>query len=182
MDNNLFPHLAEVKVTPWERGNGIKVLGLPVYRPGDFTFAAACTEETVKKLQEAITLLNKLDDQHTQHVLLRYCLDACRLVHFLRGIEEAPIMEGVGKAMTSMRSAVAALLGSESITDLTWCQGTLPLRFGGLGVKDPEATRRAARAAAILCFLDRAKGIRFPDEVVQPRSTGRPPSQIWNHT
>ena len=87
VDNNLFPRLAEVKVTPWERGNGIKVLGLPVYRPGDFTFASARTEETVQKLQEAIALLNKLDDQHTQHVLLRYCLDACRLVHFLRGID-----------------------------------------------------------------------------------------------
>ena len=32
-----------------------------------------------------------------QHVLLRYCLDACRLVHFLREIEEAPLNERGGQ-------------------------------------------------------------------------------------
>ena len=119
-------------------------------------------------MDEALRLLNKLDDSHTQHILLRYCLDACRLVHFLRGTEYSPLQGALEQAITSIRKALASLIGAEAVSDLSWLQGTLPLRFGGLGVKDPEATRPAARIAAILCYLQRGKTLGFPEEVVCP--------------
>ena len=72
------------------------------------------------------------------------------------------------QAIASIRRALAALIGAEAVSDLSWLQGTLPLRFGGLGVKDPEATRPAARIAAILCYLQRGKALGFPDDVVCP--------------
>ena len=46
--------------------------------------------------------------------------------------------------------------------------GHAPPTLWGLGVKDPEATRPAARIAAILCYLQRGKTLGFPDDVVCP--------------
>ena len=70
-----FPNLARVAITPWKQESGIKVLGLPVCLPGDSSFAEKLVKEAVAKLEEALCLLNKVDDRHCQHLLLRFCLD-----------------------------------------------------------------------------------------------------------
>ena len=100
-------------------------------------------------------------------------MDACRVVHFLRGLDAGPLQEAIKQANSAIRRAVASLeaslvVGKEDLNDISWLQGTLPLRFGGLGVKDPEATRPAARLAATLCFLKRGAALGFPSTVIIP--------------
>ena len=73
-------------------------------------------------------------------------------------------MHEVGNAI---RISVGALIGEEAVADLTWLQSTLPLRFGGLGVKDPVSTQPAARTAAILGYIERAPQLGFPPDVVR---------------
>ena len=117
VDTTLYPSLSGVHLTPWSRGNGIRVLGLPVYRLGDYTFATELARSATDKLAEALSLLIKLDDHHTQHILLRYCLDACRLVYFLRGTEYSPLQGVLEQAIASIRKALAELLGAEAVSD-----------------------------------------------------------------
>jgi hypothetical protein len=48
----------------------------------------------------------------------------------------------------SLRRAVEDLVGM-GVSDDVWCQATLPMRHGGLGIRDPLQTQPAARLAAL---------------------------------
>lgn len=149
---------------PWDKGSGLKVLGLPVTFPGCFVFAEATFAGVVNDLQRACSTLQQLGDTQSEHLLLRYCLDACRVMHYLRGVDCSPLEHLVQQVSAIIRKTWTEVLGSPSLSDAEWEQSTLPLRLAGLGIKDPCVILPPARVAASLTFTARASALHFPKE------------------
>jgi hypothetical protein len=151
---------------PWCPNSGLKVLGLPVTFPGTFQFSQNVLTSAVNELEEACTVLLTLGDTQSQHLLLRFCLDACKLVHFLRGLDctPAPLMEQIQRASGIIRKTWADIVGAPNLSETEWVQSTLPMRLTGMGIKDPVVVHPAARMAAMLTFTRRAAALDLPEE------------------
>ena len=158
--------LQDVPRVPWSPGSGLRVLGLPIEHPSSTSFRQHQLHQVVSHLQDACSLLGHLGDPQVQHLLLRYCLDACRVMHMLRGMDCTALLLEVGTASACVRSCLGDALGCRKLSDTEWAQCTLPLRFGGLGIKDPLTLLPVARLAASLCFLERGRTLCFPEDVL----------------
>ncbi len=153
--------LASIPRVPWQSGYGLKVLGLPVEVPGSSAFRRATLLEGVEQLRTACAVLSHLGDPQAQHLLLRYCLDGCRLMHFLRGVDCTQLADVVEQASWVLQSTLSDVLGLV-VNPQDWAQASLPLRLGGLGVKDPARILPAARISGILESLMRAESLGLP--------------------
>ena len=161
--------LYEVPRTPWCVDSGIKVLGLPVCYPGSHAFARDILADLVAKLDTSCKVLTHLGDAQVEQLLLRYCLDACRITHFLRGVDCTALEDELRRASSTIRRTLESTLGSP-MTDDHWVQATLPLRHGGLGIKDPLVVVTPARVAAILSY-----SLRGPELGLGGTTGGIPP-------
>ena len=150
---------------PWSADSGLKVLGLPVCYPGTSKFAETTFSEVLRDLQEACEVLQNLGDPQTEHLLLRYCMDACRIMHYLRGIDCTPLTGLIQHAAGIIKQTWAVVLGCPAITETDWTQSSLPHRLAGLGIKDPMVILPAARLAAGLTYKQRAEALALPPEV-----------------
>ena len=119
---------------PWRADSGLKVLGLPVCFPRTSKFAESTFTEVLQDLQEACSALQNLGDPQTEHLLLRYCMDACRIMHYLRGIDCTPLTSLIQQAAGIIKQTWAVVLGCPAITDTVWTQSSLPHRLEGLGI------------------------------------------------
>jgi hypothetical protein len=138
-----------VPVLPFVEHSGITLLGVPIDYPGSMQRTSSHWATTVDKTICLLDRLRLFPDGQVQHALLRYCLDACRVVH----LQRSTVAERSGSAPQNLRDALQRaaedLLGM-GVNDLTWSQVSLPLRHGGLGVRDPVHTQPAARMAALI--------------------------------
>jgi len=66
-----------------------------------------------------------------------------------------------------MRQALCAILQVGSLADPAWMQATLPLRCGGLGLRDPTITGAAARTANTVNSAEHALSIGASPEYLQ---------------
>ena len=164
----LPPTLAPMKVVPWAPGSGLTVLGLPVSFPGgDGAYASAHLNSLVDKLEHVCHLISSLGHPHYQHLLLRFCADACRIIHFLRGVQALPsFFHVIGRTSAAIRPCVEDTVGAGALADDRWAQCCLPLRSTGLGIKDPALLADCCRVSASLSFLSRAPALAFPPSVV----------------
>ena len=138
-----------IQVLPFQENSGITLLGVPIDFPGSSNHTDRHWAATVDK---TIALLNRLrlfPDSQIRHALLRYCLDACRVVHLQRSTDRRKAGSGPQRLSDALRVAAHDLVGS-GITDEVWAQVTLPQRLGGLGIRDPIQTQPAARMAALV--------------------------------
>lgn len=161
--------LAAIPRIAWDQHQGIKVLGLPVDFPGSTTFSQGEILKAVQSLEEACHVLSHLGAPHEQHVLLRFCLDACRLLHFLRAVDCTASESILHQASSTLRKTLGDMLGNEALSEDEWHQSTLPLRLSGLGIKDPIDLLAVARVAGVVCFSQRAALFHFP-----PAATSTP--------
>ena len=134
---------------PFVDNSGITLLGVPIDFPGSMHRTLNHWAVTVDKTIFLLDRLRLFPDGQIQHALLRYCLDACRVVH----LQRSTVLQRAGDAPEKLRHALQRaaedLLGM-GVNDLTWSQVALPLRHGGLGVRDPTTTQPAARMAALI--------------------------------
>ena len=137
---------------------------LPVCFPGSHLFAENLFRAVVDDVEKACRVLHSLGDTQSEHLLLRYCLDACRVMHYLRGVDCLPIQELVQRCASVIRSAWTDVVGAPGLTDHEWTQSTLPMRLAGLGIKDPSVVLPPARVAACLTFALRAQNLHLPKE------------------
>jgi hypothetical protein len=158
--------LQDVPRVPWSPGSGLRVLGLPVEHPSSTSFRQQQLQQVVSHLQDACSLLGHLGDPQVLHLLLRYCLDACRVMHMLRGMDCTALLPELGTASACVRSCLGDALGCRKLSETEWAQCTLPLRFGGLGIKDPVTLLPIARLAAGLCYLERGRSLCFPEDIL----------------
>ena len=84
------------------------------------------------------------------------------------------MMDLVAQCQSIIRAAWTEVVGAPGLTDDEWTQSTLPMRLAGLGIKDPMAILPAARVAACLTFITRARELDLPPE------TCKLPSD-WSH-
>ena len=169
----LPPTLHQLTRIPWASNTGITVLGLPVSFPTDTMHTASHLSSLVDKLEHACHLISSLGNPHYQHLLLRYCADACRLIHFIRGVtcaDSDSLLPLLGRASAAIRRCLEDTIGAGALDDDKWAQCCLPLRAGGLGLKDPSLLIDCARIAASLRFPDGARALAFP-----PAASAYPP-------
>ena len=120
------------------------------------------------KLEHACHLISSLGNPHYQHLLLRYCADVCRLLHFIRGVHcHGSLLPHLGRASAAIRRCLEDTIGAGALSDDRWAQCCLPLRSAGLGVKDPVILADCARVAAALHFPKRARALAFPPQAAQ---------------
>ena len=76
---------ADIPVVPWRPDSGLRVLVLLVCYPGSHTFSETLFKGVLSDLEKACGVLHALGDTQTEHLLARYCLDACKIMNYLRG-------------------------------------------------------------------------------------------------
>ena len=149
------------------------MLGTPVEHPFSSTFRREFLGNAVTNMEEACVLLGFLGDPQTQHTLLRYCLDACRVTHLLRSMDTTAFGAEVIRASEAVRNALNDAMGAGLDGD-KWSQASLPLSKGGLGLKDPVLVQMAARMSAIANFWENAGNVGVPDAMkVVPQDFSR---------
>ena len=136
---------------PFVPNSGITLLGVPIDFPGCSQRTASHWASTVAKANVLLERLRLLPDGQIQHALLRYCLDACRVVHLQRSTVTGRAQGAPDLLQDSLRRAAEDLVGM-GVSDTVWAQVTLPMRHGGLGIRDPIQTQPAARLAALAGF------------------------------
>ena len=152
------------------------VLGVPVTHPGGTEFGEQAWEKRVKKALNTIEVLGHLPQSHIQYTLLRFCLSACKVNDLLRACPVQMGEQSCQRLSLGLRQCLNNILGA-SLTDLQWAQCTLPVRLGGLGIRDPLVERPAARLSGILDFLQKTGAlldIHFRGYPAKSFSSGAP--------
>jgi hypothetical protein len=68
----------------------------------------------------------------------------------------------LARCRSTLENTLGDIIGSGRVSERQWAQATLPLRLGGLGIKDPMQTVAPARVAAILGFVDNGIKLGLP--------------------
>ena len=108
----------EVPVVPFGGPGGITALGVPIDAPRGFpgrnpNVAPECLLRWGNAVKQTIVLLQRLREYpegQVRHALLRYCLDACRVVHLLRSTEYAEAADHSAMLRAQLQEAVQDLL------------------------------------------------------------------------
>ena len=87
-----------------------------------------------------------------QLLLLRACLDACKVSHLLRSSNSFVAKKFLDQATCAIRNTLEDIVGV-GLSDAQWQHAILPMRLGGLGIKSPALQRAGARVAAHIGFL-----------------------------
>jgi hypothetical protein len=118
-------------------GSGIRVLGIPVEHPDSSSFRRDLLEEHCQQLEAACDLLGQLGDPQTQLLLLRHCLDAAKVNFLLRCMDTTSCQPQLARCREVLSRSLGDVLGCAAVDQRQWTQASLPLHYGGLGVKDP---------------------------------------------
>ena len=98
-------------------------------------------------------------------------MDACKFNDLLRTIPYGSSPTLFNEASTALRSALTNCIGAPLTSD-QWTQATLPIRMGGLGLRDPLTVQIPDRLSTIASYLATAKRVlSFPEHT----STSLPP-------
>ncbi len=141
-----------IPVVPFSPGSGVTSLGVPIDAPGGNGHSKAVWDKVVGQTTLLLDRLRLFPTAWTRHVLLRYCLDGCKVMHLLRSTGGIKAGDALGQLSGAIRQACADLVGGD-LSDLAYAQCTLPASKAGAGVKDPTLEGPAARLAA-LCGLE----------------------------
>ena len=140
--------LRTVPIVPYGPSKGITVLGVPCDAKGSTAHADLVWDDVVAKLSSNLAKLKLILESQLQHCLLRHCLDACKVNHLMRSTLLTTGQQSLQDLSDSLQAAACGFLGC-GITVNAWEQATMPIRQGGLGIKDPATLRPFARIAAL---------------------------------
>jgi hypothetical protein len=111
----------------WDRGN-LSLLGSPIFDQG-FKHAIEKTIITFENLLHKAELLSR----HVTYTLIKNCLFIPKFNFLLRTTPFWKFSNYVNSS-SSLKSSLERILNLR-LTDLQWYQFTLPIRFGGLGIR-----------------------------------------------
>ena len=159
--------LRQVPITAYVPLSGVTVLGSPVSHPaGQGQYAQDLWQSRLAGLDRTLQVLTAVPDSQLQYCLLRVCLDACRVNFLLRTTPLDHAGTQVLEASKKLRCTLSAIIGLP-LLDHQWEQASLPVRLGGLGIRDPAQERLAARLASALDYSSRASAtLGLPDDLV----------------
>ena len=133
----------QVSVVAFSAQTGLEVLGVPVNYPGAHAKVRQKWLHVVVDLERSCHALSEFPNAQVQLLLLRACLDACKVNHLLRSSNSFVAQEFVDRANSVIRATLEDIIGV-GLSELQWMQATVPMRLGGLGVKSPALKRAAA--------------------------------------
>ena len=102
--------------------------------------ASICYEATIKQSQDLGQKLRSMASKYQRQAmeLLKVCTGACRADYVLRGTTcRNEALKLAHACRDDMKKKLAKVLGVDVIQDDTWAQATLPVKMGGLGIRDP---------------------------------------------
>ena len=102
--------------------------------------------------------LTALEDPQVELHLLRSCLSLCKLNRIIRTVPGFKINDVLMQFDSGLHHSLEAL-SSSSVSDLAWKQATLPVRLGGLGLR--EASRSSSAAFVGSCNSSRQLSLRL---------------------
>ena len=165
--------LRSVPIVPYGPSRGITVLGVPCDAKGSTTHADQVWEDTVLKTTETLAKLKLIPESQLQHCLLRYCLDACKVNHLMRSTLLGTGAQAIQDLTGALQSASSGFLGC-GITVRAWEQATMPIRHGGLGIKDPVTIRPFARISALANLHAQGTSVGCPPDLLSYISDDTP--------
>ena len=130
------------------QAEGITLLGSPVW--GSREFMVANVQALLNKTFSLQSLITELDNPQIELHLLRSCLSTCKVIHLLRSVPIGDIGDIINHFDLNLRSSLSQIMHC-TLTDEAWLQATLPLRLGGLGLR--EASPLAPIAFSSSCAL-----------------------------
>lgn len=117
---------------------------------GDDSVVRDFLRKTVDKLDGFFQRLDALEDTHSQLLLLRHCLGACRVGYLMRTLRFEYAQDlAVRSAAMVVRSLRAVIQWSPSQLFLASC----PTREGGLGLRDPMLELSGTAIGSLLEYL-----------------------------
>jgi hypothetical protein len=111
-----------------DRGS-LSLLGSPFFEQG-FKNTVEKTIITVENLLTKAEFLSR----HVAYTLIKNCLFIPKFIFLLRTTPFWKFSNYVNSIDSSLKSSVERILNLP-LSDLQWCQTTLPIRFGGLGIR-----------------------------------------------
>ena len=109
---------------------GIELLGSPVQ--GSVELCKFFTAKRVDKILESSANLGNLDDPQVE--FLPSCQSVCKVSHFTN-VVSAMMLEQIDRFDQGLRRSLEIICRS-SVTDMARLQATLPIRLGGLGLRE----------------------------------------------
>jgi len=152
-----------------KRVTSLELLGSPLW--GDENFFHKFLSSRLDKVATTQDKLALLDDPQVELHLLRSCLSSCKIIHLLRTVPLSVLRPYLCQFDHNLRSCLSRIMQC-SLSDQSWCQATLPFRFGGLGLRESVFSASAAflgscnsirDLASTLLSID-AVHLCFPDE------------------
>jgi hypothetical protein len=107
----------------------LSLLGSPIFDQG----FKNTVEETIITVEN---LLNKAEllSRHVAYTLIKNCLFIPKFIFLLRTTPFWKFSNHINSVDSSLKSSLERIPNLR-LTDLQWCQSTLPIRFGGLGIR-----------------------------------------------
>ena len=150
------PDFATKFTTPSEEEKW-SYLGVPAGNPD--TEALAETRQRLTQVLAGITALGKSHPAQALQ-LLRASASACRVEFALQALPPSGVTSTLAdECSAQMRQTLASILEVEEVSDDVWKQAALPLRMGGLGLRDPTWICHAARVANLTNAAEKAMGM-----------------------
>ena len=124
---------------------GLDLLGSPVW--GSEEFYNSYFASKVDRTLHLHSLLSSLEDPQCELHLLRSCLSICKIFHLLRTVPPDKVVHQLHAFDDGLRRFLERILCC-SVCERSWLQASLPLCFGGLGLRASFRTAPAAFLAS----------------------------------
>ena len=143
--------------------NGVSLLESPAWGRTSYTvdFVSAIVHKA-----SALQQLLGLEDPQVELHFLRSCLNTCKIFHILQTVPPGDVDICLKQFDSNLRSNFSHIIRCP-ISDLAWSQATLPLRLGGLDLR--ESLRTSSAAYYTSCF----SSIALVSELVHTSSSLR---------
>ena len=120
---------------------GIDFLSSPIWGSPDFLYTfVGSVVDGVSVLQAH---LEDLEDPQVKLLLLRSCLNVCKLNHLLRTTPPGSMDSELLRFHDNLWHSLSSICNA-SISDQSWLQATLPCSLGGLGLCEASRASPAA--------------------------------------
>ena len=151
------------------RVTGLQLLGSPLR--GDNDFFKDFISSRIDKVVSIQAKLSLLHDPQVELLLLRSCLSSCKIIHLLCTVPSSVLKPFLLTFDHHLRSCLSRIAQC-SHSDISWCQASLPFRFGGLGLRESIVCASAAflgscnnvRVLVSTLVLIKVDQLRFPNE------------------
>ena len=128
-----------------DAGSGLMVLGSPIGSP---SFVQTWCEHKAHQENEALRSLACVPDPQCRWLLLKFCCEP-KINHLLRNVPPADVLSLADKHDAILWTNLLALFDFHAPLEISARDiVSLPLRFGGLGLRSASRTRFAAYWAA----------------------------------